>query len=130
MRKTLKSIILQLVEFNETGDKTIVSAVGKELSKFGWTASLGNLPSAYLTGFLLAKKAKGKADEAIVDIGLQHPAKGGRLFAALKGAVEGGLNVKVDESAFPSQERLDGKHIDEKLPAIISKVKESISKGE
>ncbi len=130
IRKTLKSIIVQLVEFHETGDKTLVSAIGKELPKFGWKAGIGNLPAAYLTGLLLAKRAKGKVDEAILDIGMQHPSKGGRIFAALNGAMDGGLKINAEKSVFPKPERLSGKHIGEQLPTMFSKSKESIMKGE
>jgi large subunit ribosomal protein L18 len=34
------------------------------------------------------------------------------LFAALKGAVDAGLDIPHDPAIFPSQDRIMGKHID------------------
>jgi large subunit ribosomal protein L18 len=108
VRKSNSNTYAQLVEFVPEGDKTLFTVSGLEVAKMGWKGALGNLPTAYLVGYLLARKA-GDA-EAILDIGMQRPAKGGRLFAVLKGAVDGGLKIPCDESAFPSEDRLEGKH--------------------
>jgi large subunit ribosomal protein L18 len=120
VRKSNASVYAQLIEFRPEGDLTLSSATGAELRGLGWKGGLGNLPAAYLVGYLLAKKA-GKG-EAILDIGMQRPAKGGRLFAVLKGAVDGGLEVPCDESAFPSPERIDGSHI-KGAPSTFSEYK-------
>jgi len=130
IRKTLNSMIMQIVEFRDTGDRTIAAANAGELKKFGWKAGIGNLPAAYLTGMLLAKRAKGKVDEAVLDIGRQHPTKGGRIFAALNGAVDGGLKVPADKSVFPIADRISGKHIKGEAHTTFAKAKESIAKGE
>ena len=58
IRKSLNSIIAQIVEYNADGDKVVLSAHSKELGKFGWKPNKGNLPSAYLIGLLIGKKAK------------------------------------------------------------------------
>lgn len=111
VRKSNSSIYAQLVEFSPAGDRTLAAASGKDLLKSGgWKGALGNIPAAYLVGYLLAKRAP-KGAEAVFDIGMQRPAKGGRIFAALKGAVDGGLAIPFDESAFPSEERLQGAHV-------------------
>ena len=72
----------------------------------------GGTPAAYLTGMLFAVKAK-KADHgrAILDIGLNRATPGARVFAALKGAVEAGLDVPHGEQILPSDERVKGAHI-------------------
>ena len=44
-------------------------------------------------------------------MGLQSPIEGGRLYAALKGAIEGGLKINAEEKIFPKEERIEGKHI-------------------
>lgn len=112
VRKSAGGATAQVVEFQHQGDKTLAGAVSHELKKFGWKAGCGNLPAAYLTGLLLAKKAGKKvAGELILDIGRQHPAAGGRLFAVLKGAVDGGLKVRCKTEAFPSEGRIRGEHI-------------------
>ncbi|MDP6670941.1 MAG: 50S ribosomal protein L18, partial [archaeon] len=49
----------------------------------------------------------------ILDIGFNTPVHGSRVFAALKGAIDNGLDVKADEKALPSEDRVSGKHIEE-----------------
>jgi len=112
VRKSSKNIYCQLVNYEIKGDKTVASSSSKELDKFGWTSFAGNLPAAYLTGLLLGVRAK-KANlkTAILDKGLYETVHGTRLFATLKGAVDGGLEVPHSEIAFPSAERVSGKHI-------------------
>ena len=112
IRKSLKNIIAQVVLYNPDGDKVVVGAQAKELKKLGWQASTGNIPASYLVGLLLGKKAiKNKINKAILDLGLHASANGGRLYALVKGVVDSGLNVKVDEKVFPSEDRLTGQHI-------------------
>jgi large subunit ribosomal protein L18 len=55
-------------------------------------------------------------DEAILDIGLTRSTPGGKVYGALKGAVDGGLNVPHGESILPSEDRLKGAHIAEYAP--------------
>ena len=121
VRKSLNNIICQIVKFDPEGDKTLVSADSKELKKFGWKFHCGNTPSAYLTGFLCAEKAKKhKIGEAILDLGLYGSTPGNRLFSALKGALDGGLGVSHSEEILPKPERFAGKHVSqyaEKLKA-------------
>ena len=83
-----------------------------ELRKFGWNANPGNMPAAYLAGLLIAQKAKKvKIEETILDIGLQKSVKGSRIYAALKGALDGGLKIHCSEDNFPNNDRITGKHI-------------------
>ncbi|MGV8141632.1 MAG: 50S ribosomal protein L18 [Candidatus Woesearchaeota archaeon] len=112
VRRTNKSIIVQLVEYSENGDKVVVTANGSDLKKLGWKHATGNLPASYLTGMLAAQKAKKKGvEKAIVDLGLQPPKGGSRLYAAVKGAKDNGLEIPVSEEVFPSEDRIVGKHI-------------------
>lgn len=112
VRKSQNNIICQVVKYEQKGDKVIVSAVSRELKAFGWKFHPANLPSAYLTGFLCAERAKQhKINHAILDIGLYSITPGNRLFSALKGAVDGGLEVPHSAEVFPSKERLSGRHI-------------------
>ncbi|MFH0961991.1 MAG: 50S ribosomal protein L18 [archaeon] len=128
VRKSNSSIYAQAVEFFPEGDRTIAAASGKDLAKIGWKGSTGNIPAAYLVGCLLAKRTP-KGTEAVFDIGMQRPVKGGRIFAVLKGVVDGGLAVPFDASAFPSEERLQGLHVKgtPELAASFKATKEKIS---
>jgi len=69
-----------------------------------------------------------KLGEVILDIGMQRSTKGSRIYAALKGAVDGGLNVPYSEEILPSDERIRGLHIQvvaEKNAAMFSGLKKS-----
>lgn len=121
VRKSLKNMNVQLVIPGKEGDATLVSANTVELKKYGYSGGTGNLPSAYLTGLLLGFRAKKNGHvEAILDIGKYHATKGGRVFAALKGAVDSGLLVPHDPEIFPSEERIIGKSIDKYRKSDIS----------
>ncbi|VVB73186.1 50S ribosomal protein L18 [uncultured archaeon] len=112
VRKTNRAIIIQLIQFTPNFDKTLVSANSAELKSVGWHPK-ANLPTAYLTALLCAERAKGaKVEDAVLDIGLQSASKGAFIFAALKGALDGGLKVPVGEVAF-DEARISGKHIAE-----------------
>jgi large subunit ribosomal protein L18 len=114
IRRSLNTITTQIIAYSPDGDKVVASATSKELNKMGWKAHKANIPSAYLTGLLLGTKAKKKNIKKVVfDLGLQIPIKGGRLFAALKGVVDAGMEINHDEEALPSEERIAGKHIAE-----------------
>jgi large subunit ribosomal protein L18 len=58
-----------------------------------------------------AKAKKARYDRAILDIGLNRATPGARVFAALKGAVEAGLEIPHGEEILPSDERVRGAHI-------------------
>lgn len=107
VRRSNRAIIMQIIEYSENGDKILASVTSRELRKLGWEPR-SNLPTAYLTGLLLAKKWS-KSDVAL-DIGLYKPVKGSIIFAAAKGAQDGGVKVRgeieIDEA------RLSGAHIE------------------
>lgn len=112
VRGSLKNIIAQIVVAKPHGDEVIVSAHSRELTKYGWRAPRGNVPAAYLTGFLCALKAKAMGvEEALLDIGLYTPSKGSRVFAALKGAIDAGLIIPHSEEVLPDEDRITGEHI-------------------
>jgi len=115
VRGSLKHMTVQIAEAQPNGDKVLTSANSRELIKtFGWQGSCSNLPSAYLTGFLCGLRAVGKGvKKAILDIGLFSPAKGSRIFAALKGAVDAGVEIPCDKEKLPDENRVSGQHIAE-----------------
>ena len=113
IRSSLKNVIAQIVTAKPEGDKILISAHSRELArKYGWKASRGNLPTAYLTGLLCGLKARSHGlEEAIPDIGLNSPSKGSRVFAVLKGLLDAGVSVPIDEKKLPIEKRLNGEHI-------------------
>lgn len=130
IRKTLRQTIVQLVEAAEVGDRILAAATSIELTKRGWSAGTGNLPAAYLTGLLAGKRAvaAGVAN-AILDIGLNVPAKGGRVFAALQGLLDSGLSVPHSPDVLPSKPRLRGEHIGPKLPSMVDDLRAKLEAG-
>lgn len=112
VRKSLNRIMVQLISFEEKGDRVLASADSKELEKLGWKGGTSNLPAAYLAGLLCAARAKmAGAAEAVLDTGLRQPVKGTNLFAALKGALDAGLAIPHDEGVLPAESRIRGEHI-------------------
>ncbi len=112
VRRSLQGIWLQIVEYSPIGDKVVAAAHSNELRKLGWTQNNGNIPSAYLTGLLMGKKAAAKKiKEAVLDMGLYQSIKGNRIYAAVKGAIDGGLKVPSSAEMMPPESRLNGEHI-------------------
>lgn len=112
IRKSLNNIIVQIIEYHPKGDKVVLLAHSSELKKYGWNAATGNISSAYLTGFLLGQRAKKKGvKEAVLDLGLNVPTKGGRLYAALHGVSDAGMVVPHSKEILPSEDRVKGSHI-------------------
>ncbi len=116
IRKSNKYILMQITNYTSKGDKTAVTAHSSELKALGWKFGMKNTPAAYLTGLLMAKKAREqKIQQAIADVGLYTATNGAKVFAALKGAADGGLNVAYNPSVAPKEGRINGKHIAEYL---------------
>jgi len=111
-RGSNKNVEVQIIVARPHGDVVLAAANSRELVKnYSWMAPTGNIPAAYLTGFLCGLKAK-KADiqEAILDIGLVSPTKGSRTFAVLSGVVDAGVEVPHSEDKIV-KERTKGEHI-------------------
>lgn len=105
---------VQIIDYAPDGDITLAAAVSKELPKFGYLGSTSNLSAVYLTGYLAAKRALAAGvDSAILDIGLKSPIRGSKVFAALKGAVDAGLDIPYGDSILPADERIRGEHVAE-----------------
>jgi len=117
----------QLIEFNPDGDIVLASVSGKTLvDKYSWPADISrkSVPASYLAGYALAKSAMSSGhDSAILDIGLSASSKGSRVFAALKGMVDAGLEIPHGEDVLPDDDRINGMHID---ASMGDKVKKSI----
>lgn len=112
VRITNQRIIAQMISYSPNGDRVLVNLSSEKLREFGWKGDLNNTPAAYLTGLLTGKMAlKLGIKEAILDIGLRSPVKGSRVFAALRGAIEAGLEIPHDEEILPDDSRIHGEHI-------------------
>jgi large subunit ribosomal protein L18 len=128
IRRSLNNISVQFIDYKLDGDITIASAFSTELKKFGWNGLAGNIPAAYLTGYLAGKRAKDKKIvEAILDSGLQTSTKESRIYSALKGVLDSGIKIPHSEKILPNEERLKGKHISEKVVKQFEDVKKKIS---
>ncbi|MEK6986314.1 MAG: 50S ribosomal protein L18 [Candidatus Thermoplasmatota archaeon] len=129
VRRTATNIIVQFVEWANEGDAIQATAVAQELKKLGWEGSSKNTPAAYLTGLLAGKRAAAAGVEsAVLDIGRHVPSKGSRVFAALKGIKDAGIEVAAgDDDIYPSEERITGAFLE--METNFNAVKGSIEAG-
>ncbi|MEJ2250666.1 MAG: 50S ribosomal protein L18 [Candidatus Lokiarchaeota archaeon] len=114
IRASTNNITVQIVQSRLGGDKVMISAFSKELNKkFDWKANTGNIPAAYLTGYLAGIRSKNKdIEEAILDLGIFYHRN--RTMAAFKGLLDAGIQIPHRNEFFPEglEERLDGSHIE------------------
>lgn len=130
VRFSNKAVTVQIVSAKIQGDAVLTHASSRELPRYGIKHGLSNWPAAYATGLLCARRALtilGLADkyEGVVepngemteteplgddeprpfkcylDVGLKRTSTGSRVFAALKGASDGGIFIPHSEKRFP-----------------------------
>jgi large subunit ribosomal protein L5e len=140
VRKTNKDIITQIAYATIKNDCILSAAYSHELPNYGIKAGLTNYSACYATGLLLARRVLAKLgmdkeyvgqtkNEAIgkhftveekgerrpfyviLDVGLNRTTTGAKIFAAMKGAVDGGLNIPHSDSMkqFPGYNKDSGK---------------------
>lgn len=132
-RKTNRDLICQIVAADIDHDRVIMSAYSHELPAFGVKAGLTNYAAAYCTGLLLARRVNAKFNlsyegttevdgsyfeveqegeahpfQAFLDVGLSRTTTGARIFGALKGACDGGLNIPHNDKRFPGSKKTEG----------------------
>lgn len=118
VRFTCSDIICQFVYSKIQGDIMLAVAYSHELPKYGVKVGLTNFAAAYATGLLCARRvlttlglgdikefsADGESGrrpfKAYLDVGLRRTTTGSKIFAALKGAVDGGVNIPHSEKRF------------------------------
>ena len=126
IRKTNKYVVVQIIETNIAQDKVVLGLSSKSLLGKGWpkekAGSLKSLVACYLTGILIGKLAKSKVKEAILDIGMHRNIQKSRLYAVLKGVVDGGLKVPHNEKVLPTLEEINK---NKKLSDVI-KIKDKL----
>jgi len=129
VRITNRDIICQIAYARIEGDVIVCAAYASELPNYGVKLGLTNYAAAYCTGLLLARRLlqKFKLDEiytgvetadgadfevedvdgkpgafrCYLDVGLAKTSTGARVFGAMKGAVDGGLNIPHSNKRFP-----------------------------
>ena len=138
VRITNKDVICQFIQPKITGDHCMVAAYSHELPKYGVEVGLTNYAACYATGLLAARrllkklglddKYEGQEEPdgemflvehedgprpftCVLDVGLVRTTTGNRVFGALKGAVDGGVNIPHSEKRFPGYDR-DAKDYD------------------
>lgn len=112
VRVTNSHCLVQFVKAKINGDITLSGAHTKELTGYNWNLATSNTPSAYLVGYLAGLKAKKSGiSSAILDIGLNPPIYGSRVFSALKGLIDAGIDIPHSDKIFPDEKRLKGTHI-------------------
>jgi len=131
VRFTNKDIIAQIFSSDLDHDVCLASSYAHELKRYGLKVGFTNYAAAYATGLLLARRVNVKfglnelyegnkeingedynvtedADEnekspfkALLDVGLKRTTTGARVFGALKGATDGGIDVPHKDRRFP-----------------------------
>lgn len=128
VRTSNRNTRVHVSSYSPEGDENEAQTISKELEEHGWEHNTGNIPAAYLTGFLAGSRAE--HGEAILDLGLRKDKRGGRVFAAVQGARDAGLEVPAGEDAIPDESRMVGEHIEEmtgkNVPEDVEDVKENI----
>ncbi len=115
IRVSNKNTNIQFIKSKVGGDLVLTSASSKELVKnFGWQLNTGNLPAAYLTGYIAGLRAKKKnINNTVLDLGIISHFH--RQLAAFKGVLDAGIEIHHKETFFPEvfEERINGSHIQE-----------------
>jgi large subunit ribosomal protein L18 len=110
IRKSANNLTCQVISYHPTGDRTLVTANCRKLKELGWKGHGGNIPAAYLVGFLAALEARKKGvKSAVADIPSSD--KWSRFYAALKGAIDGGLEIPHSPEVLPPDDIISGGHI-------------------
>jgi len=134
VRISNRDVITQIISADLTHDVCLASAYSHELVRYGIKLGLTNYAACYATGLLLARRVNTKfnlkyegntnvngddynveADEegaapfkALLDVGLARTTSGARVFGALKGACDGGLDIPHNDHRFPGSKREGG----------------------
>merc|ERR1712167_258475 len=94
VRFTNKDIICQVISSKIKGDVCHAAAYAHELPRYGLSVGLTNYSAAYCVGLLCARRLLtkyGLADN--FDVGLKRTTLGSKIFSAMKGAFDGGLEI-------------------------------------
>jgi large subunit ribosomal protein L18 len=111
VRRSNTGVVVQFINFDPKGDKTLLTVTGRHLAKQYKWPSKRNAWTAYLAGLLAGKLAQEKGvKDFVFDMGMYTPSKGSILFAALAGAADSGLKAKVDKEKVPDLSKVPDKY--------------------
>jgi len=133
VRVSNKEVTCQIAHAKIEGDVVVAAAYSHELKRYGMPVGLNNYAAAYATGLLLARrlltklnladKYKGQTNpdgndynveeledgphpfRAYLDVGLHRTTTGSKVFAALKGITDGGIEVPHSVTRFVGYEK-------------------------
>jgi len=169
VRFTNKDITCQIAYARVYGDVIVESAYSHELPKYGVKVGLTNYAAAYCTGLLVARRILTKfglneiyegqteadgedfsvedvdgehgAFRAYLDIGLARTSTGAKIFGALKGAVDGGIDIPHSNRRFPGfdaeskeynaevhKEHILGQHVSKYMESLLEDDEEAYKK--
>merc|ERR1712205_205519 len=122
VRFTNKDIICQVISSKIKGDVCHAAAYAHELPRHGLSVGLTNYSAAYCVGLLCARRLltkygladkfegcfvlNGEDEEGVsafhanLDVGLKRTTLGSKIFSAMKGAFDGGLEIPHSEKKF------------------------------
>jgi len=128
VRFSNRDVTCQIVRAKIIGDEVVAAAYAHELKNYGLPVVVKNYAAAYATGLLVARRMLTKVGlaskyqgntavngedynvshlddgpapfRALLDVGLHRTTTGSKLFAALKGAADGGLEVPHSDRRF------------------------------
>jgi len=137
VRSSNTDICCQIAYARLEGDYVVCAAYSHELPKYGVKVGLTNYAAAYCTGLLLARRILQKfnldkvyegttdingdyfcvedhddgpgAFRCCLDVGLARTSTGAKVFAAMKGAVDGGLDIPHSVKRFPGYDNEEKK---------------------
>jgi len=133
VRFSNKNISCQIAYARIEGDVIVSAAYSHELPRYGVKVGLTNYSAAYCTGLLLARRLLKKFNldsiyqgaekcdgedynvekeddksapfRCYLDVGLCRTSTGARVFGALKGALDGGLDIPHNTKRFPGYDK-------------------------
>lgn len=127
VRRSNKGILVQFIDFDPKGDKTLLTVTGSHLSKTYKWESKRNVWTAYLAGLMAGRMAKKKGIKGFVlDMGMYVPSKGSVIFAAQKGAADAGLETSWDKEKVPESKL---SNVPDKYKKLFDEVKGKINQG-
>jgi large subunit ribosomal protein L5e len=138
VRISNKTVTCQIVYARIEGDVILASANSHELPRYGIKIGLTNYSACYSTGLLLARRllkqlkldktyagvkevtgaeynvenvdGQPGAFQCFLDVGLARTSTGARVFAAMKGAADGGLHIPHGVKRFPGYDSEKGEY--------------------
>jgi large subunit ribosomal protein L5e len=156
VRFSNKDITCQIFSADLDHDVCVAAAYAHELRRYGVKVGLTNYAASYCTGLLLARRVNkkfgleemypGKAEvdgedfnvneeaegndkapfRALLDVGLARTTTGARLFGALKGACDGGLDVPHNDRRFPGSAKNEAENAEQRWEPNPEKHREYI----